>query len=231
MAGRTIVRSFVRTSGPLTYQLPLKGFAMNISQLLLRGSFASLAAILLVLPQRAFADTYQIYDLGSSSRVVYGLTDQGGVVMFDQASSCDVFDHPCYSLLGPGMPVYFGVTPPIVTYDNGTPCSPNLPVGMTLTVGVCNGGREALGATFGSVAGLFIGTDPFTDLLNAGTVTTVKMNAFGDIAWSGDVSAAGDGNYLAYNLTAHSPEPSSLILFVTGSVGAACMLRRRIVGC
>jgi hypothetical protein len=69
MAGRTIVRSFVRTSGPLTYQLPLKGFAMNISQLLLRGSFASLAAILLVLPQRAFADTYQ-FTISAAVRVL-----------------------------------------------------------------------------------------------------------------------------------------------------------------
>jgi hypothetical protein len=202
---------------------------MNFSQLVLRGVLVSLP-VLLGLPQRAFADSYQIYDLGSSARSIYGLTAQGLVVIFDPTSSCDVLDNPCYSLLGPGAPIYFGITPPAVTYDNGTPCSPTMPVGMTLTVGVCNGGREALGATFGSVAGLFRGTDPFTDLLNAGAVRRVMMNASGDIAWSGDASAAGDGNYLAYNLTAHSPEPSSLILLVTGSLRVVGMVRRRISG-
>ena len=204
---------------------------MKLSKLLSSVSLAGLATILFVLPKAAFADTYHIYDLGSSARVIYGLTDQGGVVMLDPTSSCDPMDHPCYSLFGPGMPFYVGVTPPPVTFDNGTPCSPILPVGMTLTVGVCNGGHEALGATFGSIAGLFTGTDPFTDLLNAGAVKMVKLNAFGDIAWSGDVSPAGDGNYLAYNLTAHSPEPSSLIFLATGALGAVGMLRRRISRC
>lgn len=51
------------------------------------------------------------------------------------------------------------------------------------------------------------------------------MNGSGDIAWSD-----GFDNSEAYDLTAHVPEPGTLVMLATGLLGAGVTLRRRFMG-
>jgi hypothetical protein len=181
-----------------------------------------IAVAMLFLPRPVFADTYQIFDMGGP-RVIYGIDTAGDVVIFDPASDCDIFDHPCYDHFHMGAIISFSTVPPALNYDNGTPCSPSLPPGTVISHGVCNGAREAFGEV-SPLLGLYTGPDPVADFVSGGVVNFIIMNASGDIAWSSP-----NGDMEAYNLTAHAPEPNTLMLLATGTLGALGALRRRVV--
>lgn len=193
---------------------------MTIANLRVRAAMLSVAAVLFFLPAVAVADTYQIFDLGTAGRTIYGIDTTGDVVIFDPAGSCDVHDNPCYDLFHQGHVISFGTTPPALNYDNGTPCSPTLPPGTVISHGVCNGALDAYGEVSPQL-GLFTNGN----FVNGGPVTFLVMNGIGDIAWSD-----GSDNFEAYNLTAHVPEPNTLVMLTTGLLGAGVTLRRRLIG-
>jgi hypothetical protein len=203
--------------GAQVFFLFWKGHAMTIVKLKLYAAVAGIA-MLFLLPAVTLADTYQIFDLGSP-RPFYGIDTGGDVVVFDQTSSCNAQDAGCYERFHLGAIISFTLNPPLLDYDNGTPCTPALPSSTVISHGVCNGGRVAYGEVSPQL-GLFVGSD----FLHGGPVTALLMNGSGDIAWSD-----GGDNFEAYNLTAHAPEPNTLVLFFTGALSGAVALRRRFL--
>jgi hypothetical protein len=180
-----------------------------------------LALFLMVLPATAWADTYQVFDIGGP-RQIYGIDTVGNVVIHDIASSCDTFDDPCYDLFHLGMVISFSVTAPELTHDEGGPCS-TVDTGNShpaLGISVCNGNREAFWADYGWTSGLFSGPDPYLDLVYNGPVSFLIMNAHGDMAFRGD------DDYQAINVTPQTPEPQAWLLVGTGVLCAAGAVRR-----
>jgi hypothetical protein len=177
-----------------------------------------IAAVISLLPAAAGADTYHIFDLGTAGfRTIYGIDTAGDVVIFDRASECDIHENPCYFHFHLGTVISFGTVPPALNYDNGTPCTPALPPGTVISHGVCNGALDAYGEVSPQL-GLFANGN----FVTGGPVTFLVMNGSGDIAWSD-----GSDNSEAYDLTAHVPEPNTLMLLATGVLSALGMSRRR----
>jgi len=195
-----------------------KGHAMTILKLKLHSAVVGISAMLFLLPVFTFADTYQIFDLGNT-HAFYGIDTAGDVVVFDATASCNIQDDGCYERFHLGGVISFTLNPPLLDYDNGAPCTPALPPGTVISHGVCNVGLYAYGEISPQL-GLFVGSD----FLHGGPVTALLMNSKGDIAWSD-----GSDSFEAYNLTAHAPEPNTLVLFATGVLGAAMAFRRRFL--
>jgi len=195
---------------------------MTFSRLWSNVAIPVVVAVLFALSVSAHADTYQIFNLGvANSNSVYGI-DAAGDVVIRGSSFCGVFGY-CYKTYTDGVLSSVSATAPSLDYDNGTACKPVVEAGK----GACNNGREAFGANFDSMHGLFTGPDPAADFLFGGSVDAIVMNSFGDIAWT---DGRDEYNWVAMDLTSHAvPEPNTLMLFATGVLGAAGALRRRLV--
>ncbi len=181
----------------------------------------------------ARADTYKIVMLDSDRPLPFGLNDSGLAVLVDYTNPCGGFGFgPCYKSFQDGVGAGRSSTPPTATFDNGTPCTPSLPPGFFGVKGVCNGGREAFGATYSAPGSpdtnysLYTGSDPVRDRLAGGIVGPILMDSLGDILFLDDTF-----NYEAFDLTsrvAMTPELPSFALLGTGVLGAVSVLRRRL---
>lgn len=182
-------------------------------------SIAIAIAMFLTAPA-AHADTYQIFNLGDANAYTpIGIDASGTVVIHDTTNFT-------YSTLVDGMSVSVSSTPPLLTYDNGTPCSPALNPGVTVIgKAVCNGGYEAFGGAYlDANRGIYTGPAS-TDFLQAGTVDILLLNSSGDFAWT---DGRDEENFEAIDLTTDQvPEPASIFLVSTG-LFALSGLRRRL---
>jgi len=119
--------------------------------------WCSLAAIILVqtfllLASPALADTYKVFTLDSDeARFVYGIDPSGDVVLSVNATPDECTSplaQQCHfeTFIG-GVYAFSTNTPPTTfTIDNGTPCSPAVPAGISVLHAVCNNGREVFSA-------------------------------------------------------------------------------------
>ena len=198
---------------------------------------AVFAALVLGMPLRASADLYQIVDLGSTfHNEMFGLTSTGDVVVHYLYGNRVCVGNPvCWGVFAKDGGVSFFDTAPPLTYDTGggwwTCNNSGIPIPHDDTaVHICNNGRLAF--TYADNVQLWTGPDPVgglatidqLTLLFNGETMPVFLNSEGDVAF-GTFSR----NFVAYDL-GPTPEPSSLLLLATGSLGAASLLRRRLRG-
>src|SRR6266702_1119181 len=113
-----------------------------------------LAAIIvqsfLLIASPALADSYKIFTLDSDQgRFVYGIDASGDVVLSvdaDNKGNCGPVVN-CYETFISGVQAFrTNAPPPAFTIDDGTPCSPTVPPGLTVLHAVCNNGREVFSA-------------------------------------------------------------------------------------
>jgi hypothetical protein len=193
----------------------------------------SLAAIIvpsLLLVSPALADTYKIVTLDSDeSRFFYGMDAAGNVVLSVDADSngqCTTVAN-CYRTFVNGVLASSTSAPPVFTIDNGTPCSPSVPSGLTVLNAVCNNGREVFTArAAGQVyADLYTGPDIVDLLPGQGQGDFLYLNSEGDIVWNDPRT---EFWFEAIDLTSQVPEPGSLLLSGTGILTAVGAMRRRL---
>lgn len=168
-----------------------------------------------------YADTYTTYALANSAGSVanIGLTDQGAVTLFSAVSDM-------YTTFTPPSTSTSSSTAPQLTYNNGAACTPSVAGFSGVTQATCNGGYIAFED---STLRAFFVVDPgqSAQLLYAGGVTNVLLNAYGDVAFTG-VGISTDTNYLAYDISSHvTPEPASWLL-LTSAGGVLAFCRRRL---
>src|ERR1700679_4055432 len=96
---------------------------MKILKPQLLAAMFSLAATLSLVPARAHADTYTIYDLGGTpgGNIIVGIDNLGQVVIFDETGgSMGTGDYLTYDN---GLLVDTTSSLPSLTYDDGMACS------------------------------------------------------------------------------------------------------------
>jgi PEP-CTERM motif len=188
---------------------------------------AILAVVVVLFTLSAHADTFAIYDLGgANSSGVYGITASGDVVIDN--SECFLVPIPCYYINYRGAVIGTSMTPPALTYDNGSPC--RMPSGFDPGgSAVCNGAYQAFFGLFNpnsDPGGLYAGVPPNFTYLQGGTGGEIKLNPRGDFAW---VDADQESIFAAYDLTpSNIPEPASILLFGSGTLALIGTLRRRL---
>ncbi len=201
---------------------------MRPSQLSPSLALFALLALLLSIPSRALADTYQLYNLGSDQAYFFAGMDDSGLVVIDSTSGCG--SGTCYFTYSNGISTGRTATAPSYIADNGTTCTPTTPAGAIIEHAVCNNGYDAwtgyltAGPPRPSVyAGL-----SYTDIFPSGGAGAIYSNNLGDIVFD-DVFT--EQWYEAIDLnTAPIPEPGSLALLATGLLTLATILysRRRL---
>lgn len=181
----------------------------------------SLVAILLAVPTRSFADAYKVVVLQSDNGYNFYGMNSSGLVVIDGALG--YFSYLNGISTGPASS-----TAPVFTADDGTPCTPTVPAGGSVALGVCNNGRDAFTGllTAGqAIPGVYTGPT-FTALLVSTGVYSLEMNGLGDIVF-GDGTTENWYEAIDLTTTATTPEPSSLLLLATGVLAMATTLRRR----
>jgi hypothetical protein len=179
---------------------------MRIVDLRVPTLICGLLAALFALPQRAHADTYQLFNLGEDNAMSFLGLSSTGLAFFDNTSSIA----------------------PTFTPDNGTPCSPPLPAGWQAYRAVCNNGRVAWTGTYDSnpPTEVYFTTNPTppTTLTQLGG-SSIFVNSIGDAIFD---DAFQDNWYEAVDLnTLATPEPGSLVLLATGILALLAITFRR----
>lgn len=174
-----------------------------------------------------FADTsYSFYAIGNDNLGTIlpfgGLASDGTVTL--RAFFCsDPTVVACYDIFDPlTNTITMTNTAPTTAFDNGAPCAPPPnPFGGAIQA-VCNGGIQVVYAVDPGLYGLV----PYVDIVGSivpvsliGGPVVVVLNSQGYIAWDGGQT---DELYEAVpNVpVSQTPEPSSLLLVVTGLLAA-----------
>jgi hypothetical protein len=194
--------------------------------------WSSLAAIIvpsLLLVSPALADTYKVVNLGSDEgRFVYGMDASGNVVISVDTSNgqCTTVVN-CYQTYVNGVLASSADAPPVFTIDDGTPCSPSVPSGLTVLHAVCNNGREVFTAMVAGQlkADLYTGPNIVDLFPGEGQGNLLYLNSEGDFVWNNPGS---EFWFEAIDLTSQAPEPGSLLLSGTGILAALGAMRRRL---
>lgn len=218
---------------------------MKTSRLCLRTlTVVALAIGLSTAPAKAHADTYQFFDLGSTSPShfvsILGITASGTVVLdyhipvgADPCKSSNICNE--YETWVNGVMVSNSFTNPGLTYDNGTACTVSAPFLASSVPGTCNNGHEVYNAGSAAMApytdATFTGPDPVADLLATPPISVdeVNLNSSGDFAYvASHPTSGGIGEiYEAIDLTTGQvPEPNSIFLLGTGLLVAVGTTRR-----
>ena len=186
-----------------------------------------LVAVAAMFGGRAKADTFTLTFLDSDqARFFYGMDDSGHVVI--NVSAYCVRD--CYEVFTNGVRVPGTVSsPPVLSYDNGTPCSPAVPAGTNLLHGVCNGSLDAFTGYLpgGHFPGVYFGPPSSLTTVSGFGEGFVFMNSLGDIVYDDHFS---ESWMLATRVPDPVPEPSSFVLLGTGVLAAVGVVRRRLRG-
>jgi hypothetical protein len=206
---------------------------MRVSKLRFSLGIAALVVVLFATPARSYADTYQIFNLGSDQGYFfYGMDDSGDVVLDYPNGGPACNNSTCYYTFLNGTSTGFSGTVPSLTPDNGTPCAPSLPSGGSVLHGVCNNGRVAFTGfltTAQVMPGVFTGTNADPAAYTLGPAQNgdgfIFMNSQGDVVYD-DVFA--EDWFEAVDLTTETPEPNSIFLLGTGALAVAATMRRRI---
>jgi hypothetical protein len=202
---------------------------MKIPKPQLLAAMFSIAATLSFVPAQVHADTYKIYDLGGTpgGHIIVGIDNLGQVVILNENGG--IFNS--YLTYNNGVLVNTTSTLPSLTYDNGAPCSP--PAGFSVpTIGaesICNNGFVAFGSFSnpnGDSSGLYTGPVSSLTLIDGVGEATLKLNSFGDLAWTNGLI---EENFGAIDLTTRAtPELGSLLLVSTGCFSLLCVLGRKL---
>ena len=186
-------------------------------KLILFWSNVVLSVLMAMFPTTAFADSYRILNLGGAdSNSVYGIDATGDVVIGGATDCGDLFY--CYKTYQLGAESSVSATAPILNYDDGTACKPTIYAER----GACNGDYEVFGADHQ----VFAGVNAVAAYLYSGTVDAVAINSAGDFAWT---DGRDEYNFEAIDLSTRTvPEPGSLGLLLTGVLGGAVAVRRRL---
>lgn len=187
------------------------------------GKIVALAAFLFFAPLASRADSFSI--VGNWAERTWGFQgiDQNGYVYLENFHSI-LYQTEILSPTGSSVIVNSN-SPLTVVSDRGSSCQESLSGFNHVLSGICNGGRFAflydangdpntsLYTYDGTGTAQFVTTDAHGDLL--------AMNGLGDIVFDDGFNDIG---YYAVNLTtlsAVTPEPSSFLLLVTGTIALA----------
>jgi hypothetical protein len=211
-----------------------KDHSMKISKPWIIASTLALTIAFFSTPPAAHADTYKIYDLGSTySRIPVGIEASGTVVVFDHHEQCGLQAGNCYESWTDGILTGKSTINPD-HFDNGTECTPNAPAEFTgaIPYGVCNNGREVYGTDISVpppyTTSIFTGPDPVADFFAHDWLDEAFLNASGDFAYSANQRGGNlEQMYQVIDLTSDTPEPASLILLCTGLLAGLGTMRTR----
>ena len=182
-----------------------------------------------VLTPSAHADSYSIFNLGGDNVTLLGI-DASGDALLEQSAGCGTGGYfGCYEEFTDGAMTYSSdVAPTGFIAENGTACS--APAGLQ-QVGrsVCDNGFQVTGAYLGAMPGVwetYPGSASPGDFVYEGSADVLFVNGAGDFVVADGLQDA-VLQVTAVQVTAQTPEPSTMTLLATGALGLCGLVRRK----